>query len=407
MDRNERQKQCFLNWRNNGGKGTLVAGTGFGKTRVATNTMKAFRSVNKEFKVIVIVPTIPLKDQWTEILVFNKLLTNTKVMVINTAIMSKYKCDLLIIDECHGVASDEYIEIFNKTTYKYVLGLTATYERIDGKHELLKKYIPIIDTVSLSECLKNKWIADYTEYKVMVNVDVLEYQEWKKSLLNSLSFFNNDLYLALAMVDPKQIGKKVKFMKDYGYTSKDVIIPAMNVTRNLKKMNTFVMEHPKKVEIANRILDARKDKKCLTFSQRGITANAIKCGEVIHTKLSKKKRAEIIERFSQMTHGTLNSVRVLDEGADIPGVNLSIILCNSSGKRQKVQRIGRSVRTDNDASKHTEVFSLVLRGTSEENWFKNSNSNKKFIEIEEEDLDLILENKEKIEVNKYSFLTLF
>ena len=350
---------------------------------------------------------MPLKDQWTEILAFNKLLTGTKVMVINTAIMRKYKCDLLVIDECHTAASDENFSIFEKTAYKYILGLTATYERVDGKHKLLETHIPIVDSISLQECLTNKWVSDYTEYKVMLNVDISEYIVWKKAMLNSLSFFNNDLYLALAMVDPKQIGKKIKFMKETGYTAKEIMVPAMGVVRNLKKMNSFVMEHPKKIEIANKILDHRQDKKCITFSQRGVTANGIKYGEVIHTKLSKKKRQEMLDRFSDASHAVLNSVRVLDEGFDCQGVNLSIILCNSSGKRQKTQRLGRSCRLEKDGTdKHTEVFTLVLRGTSEENWFKNSNSTKKFIEIEENDLNLILENEQKEVINKYNFLTL-
>ena len=173
-------------------------------------------------------------------------------------------------------------------------------------------------------------------------------------------------------------------------------------------MNEFVMEHPKKVEIANKILSFRQDKKCITFSQRSSTANKIKYGETITSKMKQSNKDSILERFCNMEKGVLNSVRVLDEGKDIPGANMFIILSNSSAKRQKVQRIGRSVRTDNNSEKVTEGFSLVLRNTSEENWFNRSASLKKYIEITEDELDLVLGNeKEKIEYNKYNFLTLF
>ena len=56
----------------------------------------------------------------------------------------------------------------------------------------------------------------------------------------------------------------------------------------------------------------------------------------------------------------------------------------------------------------TEVFTLVLVGTSEENWFKNSSvGNKNYTEITEKDLDIILsgekDSKTKID-NLFDFL---
>ena len=260
-------------------------------------------------------------------------------MIVDTAIKDNYICDLLILDECHNYASDEGFLVFSKIKYKFILGLTATIARLDGKHKLIEEIIPIVATVPLSECLKNKWVSEYNEYKVLLEVDVSEYQKWKLSLMNSLSFFNNDLNLALAMLDPKQIGKKIKFMRDTGYNAKEIIIPAMNVSRMLEKMNTFVMEHPKKIEITNKILENRKETKSITFSLRSATAKEINRGETIHSKISKKKRKEIIDRFKLMSTGNLNAVKVLDEGEDIQGINMLIVLCNTSSNRQKTQRL--------------------------------------------------------------------
>ena len=46
-------------------------------------------------------------------------------------------------------ASETFKTIFECVQYKLILGLTATFERLDGKHELIKKYCPICDTITL------------------------------------------------------------------------------------------------------------------------------------------------------------------------------------------------------------------------------------------------------------------
>jgi superfamily II DNA or RNA helicase len=47
------------------------------------------------------------------------------------------------------------LTIFEVVRYKYVLGLTATFERLDSRHTLLEPFIPICDTISLTDALKN------------------------------------------------------------------------------------------------------------------------------------------------------------------------------------------------------------------------------------------------------------
>lgn len=78
-----------------------------------------------------------------------------KVEIINTVIRNIYEVDLLVLDELHAYASEGAITLFEVIKYKYVLGLTATFERLDGRHELLTPYVPICDTVTLSDALAN------------------------------------------------------------------------------------------------------------------------------------------------------------------------------------------------------------------------------------------------------------
>ena len=53
-----------------------------------------------------------------------------------------YECDFLIIDEIHRTAAETLQFVFSKVKYKLILGLTATLERLDGRHTIVEKYLP-------------------------------------------------------------------------------------------------------------------------------------------------------------------------------------------------------------------------------------------------------------------------
>ena len=158
--------------------------------------------------------------------------------------------------------------------------------------------------------------------------------------------------------------------------------------RALKARKSFVMEHPKKIEITRKILYARQNKKSLTFSPTIKMAEKIGIGSVIHSKNTKKKNSILLDDFKKVNVGNANTAKSLDEGADIPGLNLAIILSNSSSKTQKTQRLGRIIRYEE--GKEAELFTLVIKGTMEENWYGTSSAGKNYIEISEEELEKVL-----------------
>ena len=99
VDRTERQKQCVKAWLSNKAKGTVVACTGFGKTRVALMSLRLLLKKYPKFKILVVVPTETLKNQWISLLDEWGLGLNCDVQIINTVIKNKYDCDVLVIDE--------------------------------------------------------------------------------------------------------------------------------------------------------------------------------------------------------------------------------------------------------------------------------------------------------------------
>jgi superfamily II DNA or RNA helicase len=155
LTRDERQEESLRAWLNHKGKGCVEGCTGYGKTRIGLNAIETVRKRYPTLSVIVVVPTDVLKNQWTKLLDERGLGLNCKVLIINTASKTLEQCDLLILDEIHKFAANQFSQVFKTVKYKLILGLTATIERLDGKHELLKQYCPVVDTVTIEVAKAN------------------------------------------------------------------------------------------------------------------------------------------------------------------------------------------------------------------------------------------------------------
>lgn len=164
--------------------------------------------------------------------------------------------------------------------------------------------------------------------------------------------------------------------------------------RCMRLRKQFVQSHPKKLEIAEKIIAARSDKKGITFSSTIADAEKFKSGYVLHSKQSKKKNEEVLAKFKEVKTGFLHSSKAADCGVDIPGLQIGIILSVDSSKIRKVQRVGRIIRAE--PGKKAELFTLVIAGTQEFGWWRNSKSSVNYTIINDKQLDDVLAGKEII-----------
>jgi superfamily II DNA or RNA helicase len=270
--------------------------------------------------------------------------------------------------------------VFTLVTYKLILCLTGTLERLDGKEEIIKAFAPVVDTVTLKEC------------KVLLEVDLTEYNKLNSKFLNHFAFFNYDFGLAMSCLD-RRTGQASNYANLLKCEYKEVMLHASQFSKAMRDRKDFVWKHPKKVEIANLIIENRLDKKIITFSQTKETASAIKYGGVIHSGQTKKKREQIMEEFGKAKTGVLNSAKILERGADIPYLSTSVTVSFNSSKIAKTQKSGRVTRKENE--KESELFTLILKGTIEEEWFKNSSRGSNIVTITEQELVDVLNGIEK------------
>ena len=402
VTRDERQDECKKAWLSNKGRGTIEACTGFGKTRCAINCMKAVLSKYPTIKTLVVVPTELLKNQWTAILDEQGLGLNTEVQVVNTTAKNGYECDLLIIDEIHRTAADTLQYVFSKVKYKLILGLTATLERLDGRHTIIEKYCPVVDSVSIELAKASGWVSDFTEYQVIITADDIDlYKEYNKEFVKHFEFFNYDFGLAMSMLGSKGISNKIRLRDELcpngdkaakSEVLKQITYHSTAFTRALQARKKFIHNHPQKLEVARKIIEARSDKKIITFSANTEMAEKIGVGYVYTGKESKKKNRMTLEEFALLDRGVINSCKLAIEGFDCPGLSVGIMLGVDSSSTKSTQAAGRVIRKE--GSKYSEIFTLVMEDTVEQEWFKKSHTKSNYVTIDVENLIKLLNGEE-------------
>lgn len=368
-----------------------------GKTRTAIIAIKGFLSKNKNKKIVVVVPTEHLKIQWMQELAKVGIFHDVQVEIINSAAKVEEKIDFLILDEAHRVPGPTFFEVFKNRDPSIVLGLSATFERLDGRHELLNQFCPVCDIITIQEAIANKWLSPYKEYKVLLEVDDIEiYREANRDFQNSFAMFGHDFNVAMSCMT--NIIYRRSYAKKMGMASGEIDAITFTWGKALRTRKDFVMNHPKKVEITRQILAARPWSKAITFSATIKQAEKIGGGFVVHSGKTKKKNRLTIQEYAKLSTGVIHTAKSMDEGVDCPGLNLAIILCNTSSKTQKTQRVGRAIRFE--AGKEAEIFTLIIKGTNEESWFNTSSAGSNYIEINEEELTAILAGVETSNITK-------
>lgn len=388
MTKTDRQRLGIKKWIANRGSGIWCWSTGVGKTYGALMLCQTLINKNPELKVLVSVPTIILKRQWQREIDKTKFSKNVTVEVINTILTKSWNIDLLIIDELHTACSEIFIKIFDIVNYRYFLGLTGTLDRLDGREDLLNMYTKVVDVITTDEAIQNNWLSPYRYYKVLLEVDNLnEYLEFNQKFNSLFALFNFDFAVAM------RAATDWKFRNQYavkmGYDKKQLTGFAMAWRQILQKRKKFVMSHPKKFEIAKKIIAARSNKKIVTFSATIKDAESLHTGWTLHSKKKPKENDRAIKEFEQCKSGVLNTSKAANAGLDVPDINCEIIISGTSSSIDAQQRRGRGIRRVE--GKTTEIFVLVIKNTVEESWFNRAHKDMSYVTIDEKQLQQVLD----------------
>lgn len=99
----------------------------------------------------------------------------------------------------------------------------------------------------------------------------------------------------------------------------------------------------------------------------------------IHGKSAKRVREEIIQEFKEGKLHLLIASSILNEGEDVPLIEVNINAAGGSGEKENIQRTGRSLRKDESCQK-TRAINIDL--LDEETQYLNSNARRRIAKLE-------------------------
>jgi len=179
------QQAALDAWIDHDRRGSVVLPTGSGKTFLGLQAI-----ADAGVSALVVTPTIDLMNQWHATLTnaFGEQLpepvgvlgggSHNVTAITVTTYDSAYRYineygdqfGLLVVDEEHHLPAPTYRQIPEMTIAPYRLGLTATYERPDGKHELLEELLgPVVYRENVDE-LAGEYLSEYETIHMSVDL---------------------------------------------------------------------------------------------------------------------------------------------------------------------------------------------------------------------------------------------
>ena len=365
------QKKALNAWAHAGFKGSVIAGTGFGKSRVGVIAVGQTLRRDETANGIVLVPTTQLQDQFTD--EFHKwgysdVLDRVDVLCYQTAYkLQEQSYKIVVCDEIHLGLSPEYRKFFENNTYERLLCMTATLPEEPEYKLLLHKIAPTIYKITLDECVNLGLISPYELYCVPLELTEEEQAEYKK-INNSFVYWKYQL----GQFDAFTRAQEILADKNATGADKQSAVQFYRAIRERKKIVDFASN---KINITKDIVLKNLDKKILIFTGANEFTNTI-CSAIkplalsYHSKIGKKARLDAIEKFRNGDINVLCSTKALNQGFDVEDANMGIICGITSKSLSMIQRVGRFLRFQEN--KIGRIVILYVKDSQEEKWLKNA-----------------------------------
>ena len=358
-------------WRDNDRCGSVVLPTGSGKTFLAVQAI-----ADAGVSTLVVVPTIDLMNQWHATLTnaFGDQLpdgvgvlgggshnvTNITVTTYDSAYryINEYgdQFGLLVVDEVHHLPAPTYQQIPEMTIAPHRLGLTATYERADEKHEVLEDLLGSVVYQEAVKELTGEYLSEYETIHLQVELTDDERENYDEEYQLYRDYIDNhDIELW------KEDGYQ-EFLKRTSYDSQ-----GRRALIAKQRAETIARTAERKLDTLDNLLKRHYDDRTIIFTANNEFAYEISQEFIIPCithQTATDERTEILERFRTGEYSMLATSQVLDEVIDVPAANVGIILSGSASKRQYAQRLGRILRPTDD-EQPARLYEIITEDTME------------------------------------------
>ena len=318
-------------------KGLVVAATGIGKTYLAAfdsakynkilfvaHREEIIKQAAQSFKNVRNSDDIGFfysnqKDTKNSF-IFALVQTLGKEQYLNEEYFSKDYFDYIIVDEFHHAVSSNYKKIIGYFTPKFLLGLTATPERLDSKDVFALCDYNMVYEVRLKDAINKGWLVPFRYYGIYdetVNYEDIDYKNGK--------------------YDDKQLEEALMLNK------RGEVILNHYLKYNSKRAIGFCTSRHHAEYMAK------------VFNENNIPSAAVYSGE--KGEYSEERNIAL----SKLTSGELKvifSVDMFNEGLDVPAIDMVMFLRPTQSPTIFLQQLGRGLRKFKD-KKYLNVLDFI------------------------------------------------
>lgn len=311
-------------------RGLVVLPTAAGKTYLAQLAIQATQR-----STLIMVPTLDLMHQWYAHLVAafpdaeigllgGGSRDRTPILIAtydSAAIQAENlgnRYGLLVFDECHHLPSAFNRVIAEYAIAPYRLGLTATPERSDGKHEDLESLIgPTVYRRSAEE-LSGVALAKHKTVQIQVKLSAQEREQYDQ-LIQTRNQFLQSAHIFLGSLQGWQ-----QFVRESARSK-----AGRRAMLAHRQARAIAFGTAGKLRILTDLLAQHHPERTLIFTDDNATVYRISQDFLIPAithKTPVKERHDILQRFRSGEYPTLVASRVLNEGVDVPEASIAIVL---------------------------------------------------------------------------------
>jgi superfamily II DNA or RNA helicase len=355
-------------WRDAGRRGVVELPTGAGKTVVAIAAM-----ADLGVPTLVVVPTIDLLEQWRRELEaefdvpvgqFGGGEQRAEALTVSTYDSAYLRAEdvggdfgFVVFDEVHHLGGEGYRDVARLLAAPARLGLTATFERPDGAHEVVAELVGDRVYGLDVDDLAGEHLADYDIKRIEVELGPDErerYEDAQETFVNYLRSSN------LSMNSPSDY-RKLVMRSGSDPRAREALLAK-------QRARDVMLNADAKVEELSSILDRHREDRTILFTAH--TDLVYRLAErfllpAITNETGAAERREILDRFREGSYSRIVTANVLDEGVDVPDANVAVVLSGSGSEREFTQRLGRILRPNADGGRAL-LYELVSAETTEE-----------------------------------------
>ena len=330
-------------WESAGFRGCISVATGGGKTIFALSCFIDLRRQDPEVKILVIVPTLALLDQWYDAFATDlgieaekiKVLNSSdlepdseiNLVVLNSARKLRNSPDnlrklFLVVDECHRAASPSNSKALEIQS-EYSLGLSATpfreYDTLFADN-VAPKIGSVIFEYSVKDAINDGVLSQMTLVNVRVPLNGKEAAEYQKLSVSAARAFaaGHDESGKMLLTKRARVSNNARMRVP-------TVVSLLSGYRNSRVIIFF-----ESISEVNRAADL------LTRESHHVV--------LYHSKIPDYVRRANLKLFRKGAYDVLITCRALDEGFNVPEASVAVIAAGTASKRQRTQRMGRVLR---------------------------------------------------------------